>query len=195
MSSSEASIGGPLLQCVLEWQISGALDGATVADGIEVTSNIVTQKPESFGDPLVIEVPGPAGIFNPDGLGGNAARADRYIQWVRLIPATGFPIPAGFRLQIVDVSGLVPSVGAFHILEQLQAGAFDAPAFYIAEMNMCPQGGAVRVDGLAAPPPGAVHRLSMGLRMATNAKDDPKLDQASCCFFNPVAQAQIANIP
>ncbi len=191
MPINEASPAGPLLQCVLEWRIIGALDGVTVAPGLETNNNILTQKPTNFGDPLVIEVPGAAGLFNPDGFGDSATRADRYLQWIRFVPAA-FPIPAGFRLQIVDASGLVPSVGAFQILEQIHAGVFSAPAFYLAEMNFCPQGSVVRVDGLGAAPPGRFHRLTMGVRSATEVQDDPALDQSSCCLFEPVAQAQLS---
>ena len=191
MPTNEASIAGPLLQCVLEWRVNGALDGTTVAPGLTIDSNILTQRPDSFGAPFVILVPGAAGLFNPDGFGDSSTRADRYLQWIRIVPATGFPIPAGFRLQIVDASGLVPSVGSFLILEQIQAGAFVTPAFYVEEMNFVPQGSVVRVDGLGAAPPGTFHRITMGVRSATEVQDDPALDNASCCTFEPVVQAQI----
>ncbi len=181
MPRNEAFPGGPLQQCLLEWEVEGALDGVTDAPGLEVDSGILVQQTTPPDRPYVIPVDGAAGLFDIDGFGGRAVRADRYIMWIRVVPAT-FPVPPAFQIDIVDASGLVPSVSPVVVLDVIQLGAFAAPAFYLAEMQLVPHGSVLRIAGLPAPPPGAVHRVSVEARMATTSHADAELAEASCCL-------------
>lgn len=184
MPVSEYSPGGPLQQCVLEWQVQGRFDGTTAAQGVTITDNTIAQQPAGFGDPFVIEEEGNVGIFNVAGLGGLETNADRWIQWLRLVSGGNAPT-AGFRMEIVDATRLVPSVGLFTTLEVIQFGIF-SPALYEAEMRFVPQGAALRIIGLGPANPGSFHRLTLGIRSAKLAKEDAELQQASCCLFDPV---------
>ena len=187
MTTSQFSPLGGLQQCILEWQVEGRFDGTTIAGGVTVEENLITQGPSAFGEPFVIEEDGNVGIFNVDGSGGNSASADRYIQWIRLeLAGITFPV-TGLGIFIVDVSSDVPSTGPFRILETIQyENRAIGGAIYDAKMRLVPQGGALRISGLTPPPPGEIHRVTVGVRNAGTPKEDAELEQASCCLFETV---------
>jgi hypothetical protein len=187
MPPNETVPKGSLLQFVLEWQIDGALDGSTLAPGIETENNVIVQQPSGPDNPYVVEVPSAAGLFNPDGSGNRGAIADRYLQWIRVVPAV---FPASMSIDIVTTS--LPE-GAVEVIDNLQVGGVSSPAFYQAEFDFVPQGGLVRISGLAAPPPGSVHIVQMGVRAAMTADGDAELSQSSCCLSGdaPVEPQQI----
>ena len=187
MPASQFSPLGGLQQCILEWQVQGRFDGTTVAGGVEVEENLITQGPSAFGEPFVIEEEGNAGIFNVDGLGGNAAIADRYIQWIRVELANNVAPAVGLGIFIVDASSDVPSTGSFRILETIQfTNILASGPIYEAKMRLVPQGAALRIAGLGVAAPGTFHRVTVGVRNAGTPKEDAELEQASCCKFEPV---------
>jgi hypothetical protein len=188
MPLNEPFPGGNLLQCVIEWQIDGALDGTTPAPGLEVANNILVQRPTPLEYPFIIEVDDDAGLFDPDAFGGVASYADRYVQWIRIFPASA-QLPGQFFVGIVDASGLVPSVlgpagGPFAPYAEITA-VFTPPARYQAAKDFVPQGSVIQIAGFAAPPPGARHIVQIGIRAATTLEHDALLEQASCCLFDP----------
>ena len=181
MPFNESYPAGPIQQFLLQWDVAGALDGVTQAPGLVVESGIVTQRTRAPSNPYVIPVNGPAGLFDIDGSGARAVRADRYLMWLRIQPAV-FPVPVEFVVDIVDASGLVPSVSSAITLDVIHTGTFSFPGLFLSNMYLVPHGSIVRVSGLGVPPPGAVHRVSMGARTATTSHGDAELAEASCCL-------------
>lgn len=177
--------GGLLQQWVIEWRVDGALNGETPAPGLDVDNNLLVQRPSSPSLPYIIEVDGPAGLFNPDGFGGVAASADRYIQWIRVIPARFGVLLNFFFLGIADASGIVGSVAPILPISEIDSGGFTAPGRYLAGMDFCPQGCAIQIDGVPPPLPGGINIVQMGIRAASALEHDALLEQASCCFFDP----------
>lgn len=181
MPANEFYQNGPLQQCVLEWHVYGALDGGTEAPGLELDGNILVQGTLPPEQPYVIEVDGPAGLFNPDGFGHRMARSDRYLMWLRIEPAA-FPVPSSFSAAIQDADPGVASLANNVDIDVYQIGSFDAPAFYDAELRLVPQGCALQITGLPDPPSGSFHRITMSVKAATTAKADAMLAEASCCL-------------
>lgn len=175
---------GLLYQSVIEWRIEGPLDGLTPAPGLVSSGNVVRQAPSPPELPFVIKVDGAAGLFDPDADGGRAAYGDRYIEWIRVVPAT-FPVPASFELLVVDASGVVPAVADPIPVARLRAGAFGPPAEYIAALDFVPQGFVIAISGIGAAPPGSFHTVTMGVRAAMVTYEDAQLDLNSCCLFDP----------
>ena len=184
MPPTENTPRGPLYQTVVEWRVEGALDGVTPAPGLTADRNVVIQRPTATEQIFVVEVDGNAGLFDPDADGGRAAYADRYIEWIRVVPAT-FPVPPTFFLGVVDASGEVPSVGNPIPIARLRAGTFLPPAEYVAALDLVPQGFVVQISGLPAPPPGLFHSVTMSVRAAMITYEDAQFEYNSCCLFDP----------
>jgi hypothetical protein len=170
----------PLQQFVVQWEIDGALDGATIANGLATVGNVITQSPTTDEELFIIQQDGPLGIVDPDALGSREAPADRWIQWIRVVPSGDFT--PQFRVQIVDADDLVPSLGTV-ILEDITAGLnlVGETSFYQAVMHYVPQGAAIRIVGLPAPLPGGQHVVTLGVRAGDSVAQEADYQYSRCC--------------
>jgi hypothetical protein len=184
---NQVRLEGPLNQFVVEWDVAGALDGATTAPGLQVVNNGIVAGQQDEDAVFRIPVDGDAGIFDLDALGKRGAYGDRYLQWIRIESA--IPIPPGMQVWIVDASALVPSLGVPIQLQEVTAGFVfvGQTSFYLSEIFLVPQGAAIQIIGIPEPPAGQTHAVKMGIRSASTAREDAKLENAMCCVANQEA--------
>ncbi len=178
---NQVRLEGPLHQFVVQWDVTGALDGATTAPGLEVVNNGIIKGQQDEDGVFRIPVDGNAGVFDPDALGKRGGYGDRYLQWIKIDAA--LPINPGFQISIVDASGLVPTLGVPLLLQDVTLGQTftGLTSFYFSELILVPQGAAIAITGLGDAPAGQTHGVKMGIRSASTAREDANLENAMCC--------------
>lgn len=163
---------GTLLECAVQYNVTGALDGTEVAPtavGKPIDEDGVTQ----------IDVDN-LGIIDPDLLGGIASRADRFVIWMRVEAPTLFA--PGFRISRVNASQAVPSLGIIELQRITPASIIGTTRmFTTTECFTIPQGQAIQIIGGADAPAGSPYRVSLGIRLAASADDEARLASACCC--------------
>jgi hypothetical protein len=171
----------PLQQFVVQWEITGELDGSTLANPLDTEGNVITQSPFGEEQLFIIAQDGNLGLIDPNALGGLAAPGDRWLQWIRVVPATPF-VPQ-FSVQVVDADDLVPSLGVV-VLEQLVSGTtlIGDTSYYAALMHYVPQGASIRIVGLGAPAPGERHLVTIGFRAGSQAHEEADYQYSRCCL-------------
>lgn len=162
---------GALQQYTVQYNITGALDRNSPAPA-------VTGAPDEEGV-YQVDVAGDLGIIDPDFMGGVASRGDRFMVLLRL--ETAIPMGAGFFISTVDATGSVPSLSNIVELVRITPVLTGLSSFILTECVSIPQGQALTVGPLAAPPPGTFHRLTIEVRASVSADDEARLAKGCCC--------------
>lgn len=161
-----------LQQWTVQYTVRGALDRSTPAPD-------ATDAPKNEESVWTVDVPGALGIIDPDLAGGRASFGDRFITFIRIEPAV--PFPSGFGLFVVDANLLVPSLGIVQT-KQLTDDIAGDDAYTSGDCVTIPQGQALAIGPMAAPPAGTFHRITIGIRGAAAGDDEARLGQMCCCL-------------
>lgn len=175
-----AGIERTLNNFVVQWNVAGRFTGDVddVAPGLATANGLILPGQQDEDGVFQIDVDGDIGIIDPDALGALGGSGDRYMQWIRVEPASGL-VPISFELRVVDASGLVPSLGVPLEVQNLVPTTGNA-TFYRSQMIFIPQGCALQVSGIGHPT-GLINRLKICFFSATSAREDAQLQRAMCC--------------
>ena len=163
---------GALQQWTVTYEIAGAIDGVSLvpsaADfGVVDEEGVIRVQTDQLG------------IIDPDLLGGRASMGDRFITLIRI--ETASPIPIGFAMSVVDASLAVPTLGIIEVRRITPPSVVGQTSYISTECTYVPQGQALRLSSIGAPPPGQVHRVTITVRAAVTSDDEARLAAACCC--------------
>lgn len=171
-------IKGSLQQWTAVYEISGDCDGVTLAPS---AGNAPVDEEGVYRLPTATpsNPSGDIGIIDPDLLGGRGTQGDRFISFIHIEAAS--PIPVGFALSVVDATLASPNLGIIETRRITTPAVIGQVRYISTECTYVPQGQALRITGLPAPPPGQVHTFTIGVRAATTGDDEARLASACCC--------------
>lgn len=163
---------GALQQWTVQYEIAGAIDGTELAPsavlfGVTDEEGVMRVATEDLG------------IIDPDLRGGRASMGDRFISFIRI--ETAVPMPIGFAMSVVDASLSVPGLGIIETRRITPPTIAGTVEYISTECTYVPQGQALRVSSMPAPPPGEVHRITLGIKAAVTGDDEARLAEACCC--------------
>lgn len=169
--------GAVMNQRMVEYRVSGILDGLTPAPAISTgrgNANYVRPNAQQI---FVVELPGNLGIIVPTMQGGDQAFSDRFVETTLVFPGS-LPLP-GARISVVDASGIESGFGATVELKRIYT--WGATRLNLTECFRVPQGCAIQIVGFGLPNPGLEHVIRFGMRIPTGPNNEPILADECCC--------------